>query len=107
MLKNIFRDREIKLKEEFVEILISEGNIVRLERVISPELDIPSKIYDQDEEEFVMIVDGYAELEFEDEKGEWNKVEMKGGDYTYIPAHLKHRVVKTKQGTVWLALFYK
>ncbi|MBS3086443.1 cupin domain-containing protein [Candidatus Pacearchaeota archaeon] len=105
-LENIFANDGVGLKEELVNILISAGNIVRLEGVISPESETPSRIYDQDEDEFVMIARGYAELEFEDERGAWNKVKMIDGDYTYIPAHLKHRVIKTKQGTVWLALFY-
>ncbi len=106
-LENIFRDNGAKLQEELVEILISKGNIVRLERVVSPESDTPSKIYDQDEDEFVIVVRGYAELEFEDEGRGWNKVGMRDGDYTEIPAHLKHRVVRTGAGTTWLALFYK
>jgi len=104
--KNIFRNVGAHLKEELVGILLSTGTIVRLEEVTSPKSDTQSKIYDQDEDEFVMVVKGYAELEFE-EDGRWNKVDMRDGDYTTIPAHLRHRVVRTEEGTTWLALFYK
>lgn len=106
-LENIFRDRGIKLKEELVEILLSTGNIVRLERVVSPKSGTPSETYDQDEDELVMVVRGYAELEFEEKKRRWKKVIMRDGNYLKIPAHLKHRVIKTEEGTTWLALFYK
>lgn len=107
-LENIFKDSGgKKLTEELVEILISAGSIVRLERVVSPESNTPSKVYYQDEDEFVIVVRGYAELEFEEEAGRWNLVCMKDGNYMDIPAHLKHRVVKTEAGTTWLALFYK
>ncbi|HKZ34108.1 MAG TPA: cupin domain-containing protein [Candidatus Nanoarchaeia archaeon] len=107
-LENIFRDSGTKLEEELVEILIPAGRIVRLERAVSPKSDTPSKVYDQEEDEFVMLVKGYAELEFEEE-GEMGKrkVVMREGDYINIPAHLKHRVIKTEEGTTCLALFYK
>ena len=53
-----------------------------------------------------MVVRCYAEVEFE-ENGRKEIKKMVDGDYTTIPAHLKHRVVKTDEGTTWLALFYK
>ncbi len=105
-LDNIFRGSDVKLKEELVEELISGGKIIRLERVISPESDTPSEVYDQEEDEFVMLVRGYAELELEDRE-ECHRIHMEGGDYIDIPAHLKHRVIRTEEGTTWLALFYK
>ena len=108
-LESIFKGHGTgkKFTEEIVEILIPKGNIVRLERVVSPESDKRSKVYDQDEEEFVMVVKGYAELEFKDGRGKWDRLIMIGGDYITIPPHLRHRVIKTEEGTTWLALFYK
>ena len=106
-LENIFKGSEVKTKEELVEELISGGTIVRLERVISPRSDIPSKVYYQEEDEFVIVLKGYAELEFENGGDIMSRATMGEGDYVNIPAHLKHRVIRTEEGTTWLALFYK
>jgi cupin 2 domain-containing protein len=102
-LENIFADIPEKFSEELVQKLASTSNFW-IERAVSPKSDIPSKIYDQDEEEFLMIIEGYAELELVDKK---EIVKMKSGDYMIIPPHLKHKVIKTKKNTIWLAAFYK
>src|SRR3989344_3508268 len=103
-LENISRVWVETLDREILEVLVSKGKIVRLERAISPKSDTPSKVYDQDEDEFVMVAKGYAEIEFEEDGRKVIKI-MREGDYTIIPAHLKHRVTKTEEGTAWLALF--
>ena len=105
-IENIFRDSSTGLSGELVDTILRGGKIDRLERAISPESGNPSRVYDQEEDEFVMVVRGYAEVEFE-ENGRKEIKKMVDGDYTTIPAHLKHRVVKTDEGTTWLALFYK
>ncbi len=105
-IENIFRDQILVQKRELAELLLVGGNIVKVERVISSQRSNPGGVYDQDEDELALLVDGYAELEFE-EDGQWNKYEMESGDFVNIPAHLKHRVTKTDKGTTWLALFYR
>ena len=59
--------------------------------------------YDQDENEWVIVLTGTARLRFEEET-----VEMKPGDFVNIPSHRKHRVEWTTPGelTIWLAVFY-
>ena len=102
---NILKNIPNKIDEEIIENLINAGN-VRIERIISHGQASPECFwYDQDENEFVIVLSGYGQIKFED--GEI--VDMKEGDWLYIPAHKKHRVEQTdkENKTVWLAVFFK
>jgi cupin 2 domain-containing protein len=102
--KNIFENVPAELKEELFETLAKNKNI-RIERIISLGQTTPeNKWYDQDENEFVLLLKGEAELLFESEE----KQKLKSGDYLIIPAHLKHRVVYTSENPecIWLTVFY-
>ncbi len=103
-IKNIFENIPQKLEEELFETLAQKGKF-KIERIISEGQTTPeNQWYDQDEDEFVLLLQGKAELLFED--GE--KVKMQKGDYVIIPAHKKHRVVFTSKDEkcVWLTVFY-
>ena len=104
-IKNIFSDIPESFHDELFEDIISTENF-RIKRIISSRHTTPKdKWYDQDKNEWIMVLKGNAELLFE----EGNQIiKMKEGDYINIPAHLKHRVEKTddKQETVWLTVFY-
>ncbi len=93
-----------KSDEEFSEILISgKSGGSRAERIISHgHVSPPGFWYDQDEWEFVAVLQGDAELEFES-----GTLRMNPGDWVIIPAHLRHRVKKTSETPpcVWLAFF--
>src|SRR3972149_5495898 len=72
---------------------------VRVEVIRSIKPNNPqSGWYDQNEDEFVMVIKGSAELEFQN-GAENQTVQMRGGDYMTIPAHLKHRVTKVSDNT--------
>ena len=60
--------------------------------------------FDQDQNEWVLLIAGAARLQFEDET-----VEMKAGSFVNIPAHRRHRVDWTDpdQPTIWLAIHYQ
>lgn len=100
---NIFDDIKVdKTKEEFKELLKSEN--IRIERIVSNGQTSEDEFwYDQDENEFVLILEGKAILEFEDKE-----VFLQKGDCFDIKAHIKHRVKYTSKDkpTVWLAVFY-
>ncbi len=90
--------------EEFFETLISTPS-VRIERIVSEGHSSPENFwYDQDEWEWVAVLQGDAELEFED-----GKINLSAGDYLFIPKHKRHRVTETstKIPCVWLAVFGK
>lgn len=79
--------------------------VVRIERIVSKGQTSPEHgWYDQDEQEWVVVLKGRAELTFE--SGEI--VKLGAGDHINIPAHSKHKVSWTdpETETVWLAVFY-
>ena len=84
-------------------LIQSDG--VRVERIVSHGHASPEWFwYDQDEHEWVMVLQGSARLQLED-----RTLELGPGDYINLPAHTKHRVEWTTpdQPTIWLAIFYK
>ncbi len=100
---NIFENIPADLPEELVETL-TEGGGVRIERIVSRGHCSPEGFwYDQDSDEWVIVLTGGAKLLFE---GDESTVELKVGDYVHIPAHRKHRVEWTDQSvdTIWLAV---
>lgn len=64
----------------------------------------PGFWYDQDWDEWVLVVRGTAELEFENPPGE---EKLGRGDWILIPAHRRHRVRATETDTLWLAVHGK
>jgi len=104
-IKNIFSDIPASLPNELLEDIISTENF-RIERIISRGHTTPKgEWYDQDKNEFVLLLKGNSELRFEKNN---ESIKMKSGDYINIPAHVRHRVEKTDSGeeTIWLTVFY-
>lgn len=85
--------------EEMLTLL--ETSAVRIERIVSHAKASPEGFwYDQPDDEWVMVLRGTATLEFEPAR----TVEMTVGDHVCIPRHVRHRVAKTTDDTVWLAV---
>jgi len=94
-----------QLPEELIEVLASTNN-VRIERIVSHGHTSPEDFwYDQDQDEFVLLLKGKAELEFSDPS---KTIMLEQGDSLIIPAHQRHRVSWTKPEieTVWLVVYY-
>lgn len=103
-MNNIFNAIPKNLKAEVFERLV-ESDAVRIERIISKGHKSPqSGWYDQDENEWLIVLRGEAILLFEDN----SSLTMKEGDFINIPAHQKHKVKWTAPNieTIWLAIFY-
>jgi len=103
-MANIFESLPTNLESEVFESILKTDNI-ELERIISKGHKSPeSGWYDQEKNEWVMVMSGCATLSFEDKAD----VTLKAGDYITIPAHQKHKVAWTAPDseTIWLALFY-
>ena len=78
-----------------------ENLFVKIERIVSESYSSPPGFwYDQDEDEWVMVVRGEATLEFEKQEFE----RMKEGDYVTIPRHVRHRVRQTDPETIWFSV---
>lgn len=104
MKENFFDHIPANNPDEIIQILQADAN-VRIERILSYGQASPENFwYEQDENEWVILLAGSAELEFEAE----DIVKLKQGDYIYIPAFKKHRVKSTSQTetTIWLAFFF-
>lgn len=102
---NLLHDLPTKLGAEGILPLLTRDG-VRIERIVSTGHASPDGFwYDQDEEEWVLILCGWGVVEFEDGRC----VELRPGDYLEIPAHVRHRVQATNpaEPTVWLAIFYR
>ena len=104
--KNIFADVPGSLPEEWCQEL-ARGNGATVERIVSRGHRSPAGFwYDQEWDEWVMVLQGAAGLEFH---GRTPLVELAPGDHMMIPAHARHRVAWTSenQPTVWLAVHFK
>jgi cupin 2 domain-containing protein len=104
-LSNLFENIPSELKDELIDNLLEDNNI-RVERIVSEgHASPPGFWYDQDRNEFVILLKGSAGLMFE---GSGRVMKMLPGDSINIPARQRHRVEWTAQDehTVWLAIFY-
>jgi cupin 2 domain-containing protein len=102
---NLVADLPTDLPNEMFTMLL-EATDVRIERIVSRGHASPEGFwYDQDQDEWVVVLKGAATLRFQDGQ---QPVELKPGDFINIPAHKKHRVEWTTpdEPTVWLAIFY-
>ena len=103
-MRNIFDDIPEDLHREVVESLV-DNDKVTIERIISKGHTSPdSGWYDQDSNEWVIVLKGAAVLSF----AEVSTVKLKAGDHINISAHEKHRVSWTDPDieTIWLAIHY-
>ena len=55
--------------------------------------------YDQDDDEFALVLAGAAVLDVDGEP-----VELAAGDWVLLPARTPHRLVHTEPGTSWLTV---
>ena len=90
--------------EEFTEVLHSKD--MKIERIVSTGQTTPAgEWYDQDQDEWVVLIQGKAVLEYE--TGE--KLRLSAGDHVLLPAHCRHRVACTSHNPpcIWIAVFGK
>ena len=103
---NIFEIKEKKTKgEESFETLLESDKVLMEKITTHGELKSPGKWYDQKKDEWVMLIQGKATLEFAHN----HNIELNKGDYLMIPAFVKHRIIKTSKSPdcIWLALHGK
>ena len=89
--------------EEIFEELLRTPSF-RMERIVSSgQASPPGFWYDQEEDEWVALLQGEAVLEFDDGSAET----LRSGDWVFLPAHMRHRVGATsaEPPCIWLAVF--
>lgn len=102
--QNIFSEIPQNIEKELFESLV-KTNMVMIERIISKGHRSPeSDWYDQEKNEWVVILKGKAVLSFENQ----TSVQLNEGDFINIPSHQKHKVTWTDPDseTIWLAVYY-
>jgi cupin 2 domain-containing protein len=82
---------------EHIEEAIHIGGVA-IEQILSGEVDKPVD-YDQDQDEWVVLLEGTAELEMNGER-----VLLEQGDWVLLPRRIPHRLIRTTQGTNWIAV---
>lgn len=104
--RNIFDNVDCNTSSEVFDIL-ADGSNVKVERIVSPAgYKMPvGQWYDQDTDEFVILLKGSAVILFKEDAVE---VSLKPGDFINIPRHKLHSVESTdkKEQTIWLAVHY-
>jgi cupin 2 domain-containing protein len=101
-MPNIYEvPQEVSQLEKFEQIV--SGKNIQIERIISMGQTTRSgQWYDQTTDEWVILLQGEAELSYSDD----SRIKLKAGDYLLIPAHTKHRVEYTsvEPACIWLAV---
>jgi len=69
-----------------------------IEQILSSALD-EAIDYDQDYDEWVVLLEGAAELEVRGDR-----LALERGDWVLLPRGTPHRLVRTTQGANWLAV---
>lgn len=103
-VNNIFDiPAELPPQEQFETLLKKDG--IFIEKVVSTgQITPPGEWYDQEREEWLIVLQGEGELSYEDS----SRIKLTVGDYLYIPAHQKHRVeyTSTQPPCIWLTIFF-
>ena len=100
---NLLSNIPLSSNEEIFETITQNDNI-KIERIVSYGQTTQKDFwYEQEDDEFVVILEGSAQILYDD--GEI--FDLKKGDSLYINALQKHQVVYTKNPTIWLAVFIK
>lgn len=105
-IHNILSALPESLPEELFQTLVESGS-VRIERIVSHGHATPEgEWYDQELDEWVLLLTGSAGLLFE---GEQSPRRLEAGDCLLIPAHCRHRVAWTDRRvrSVWLAVHFQ
>jgi len=97
------------IPEELVKTIYSNdsNSSIRIERIVSAgQVSSEGFWYDQDEDEWVLLISGEARLAYDDGSAD---IFLKAGDYIMIPAHRRHRVEYTSAAPpcVWVCVFIK
>ena len=82
-----------------MDTLMTRGNLT-IERIVSSAAITPRE-YLQAQDEWVVLLRGDANLEVAGAS-----VELKAGDYVFLPAGVPHTVQRASAGALWLAVHH-
>ncbi|HUC17638.1 MAG TPA: cupin domain-containing protein [Acetobacteraceae bacterium] len=102
---NLFEMLPLASAREGFDALVTAPGL-KVQRIVSRgQASPPDLWYDQDWNEWVLLVSGSAGIAFE---GEVDMRSLRAGDHLLIPAHCRHRVAWTDDAapTIWLAVHF-
>lgn len=99
-MDNLFSADTANKQEEHFSTLLKTENI-HIEKIVSNG-QTSSKWYEQEKDEWVVLIDGEATLLFYDK----SELKLKKGEYVYIPKMKKHKVTYTSSPAIWLAVHF-
>ncbi len=94
---NLFNDAIPSPEGERFDVLLVHRNLV-VERIVSSAAITPQE-YVQPQDEWVVLLQGEAVLQIAGET-----VSLKAGDYVFLAAGVPHKVERTSDGAMWLAV---
>ena len=94
---NLFEDCSPPRQGERTDLLLAHRNLV-VERIVSS-ANLTPKTYVQSQDEWVLLVSGEAKLDVAGQT-----VELKAGDYLFLPSGTAHTVKSASEGALWLAV---
>ena len=103
-MDNIYDAIPAELPTELISTLVDSPHF-KIERIVSKGHSSPeSGWYDQQQNEWVIVIAGEATLTFDNRPSQ----RLTAGDYLNIKAHQKHKVSWTDPDieTIWLAIHY-
>ena len=93
---NIYNYTTPQTGETFTALL--EQKNVKINRIVSSD-ELDAKVYIQDEDEWLVLLEGEATLLLDNEEKNLMK-----GDTLFIPSKKPHRILHTLSGTLWLTV---
>ena len=103
-VNNIFELPQPLPPDELFTTLFDRDRVL-IERIVSTGQVTPAgEWYDQDKDEWLIVLQGEGELSYED----GSRIKLTTGNYLFIPAHQKHRVeyTSTEPPCIWLTIFF-
>lgn len=98
MISNIYNFQIPQVDESFETLF--EGKDIKIVKIVSSN-KLEPKEYCQEENEFVILLEGSATLEIDGKIKNLNR-----GDTLFIPAKTPHKVLKTSNGALWIAIHF-
>lgn len=97
-IQNLYLKEEPNENSEIFSSLF-QNDALKIESIRSW-LKEPGELYHQKQNEWVILIEGEAKLEIENQTFDLIK-----GDYCFIPKHTPHRVLSTSKNALWLGVF--
>lgn len=94
---NLYFDASVPSVGERFDTLLSHRNLV-IERILSSARTSPGE-YVQTQDEWVVLLKGEAVLEVAG-----RRIELRSGDYLFLPSGTPHTVTSVSEGALWLAI---